>query len=153
MTDTEVHSEFRTITRRLYELVSAPSEERHWDSVRELYHPRATMVRTGLDEEGRPFVLAMTFDEYVGNVTKHLDSVEFSETEIYQDVTVFGNVARLVSVYEYRSQSSDMTQRGRGVNFFNLVNEGHGWKIMNIVWDNEREGTSLSGAGLLDPGQ
>jgi len=153
MTDTEVHSEFRTITRRLYELVSAPSEERHWDSVRELYHPRATMVRTGLNEEGRPFVLAMTFDEYVGNVTKHLDSVEFSETEIYQDVTVFGNVARLVSVYEYRSQSSDMTRRGRGVNFFNLVNEGHGWKIMNIVWDNEREGTSLSGAGLLDPGQ
>jgi len=153
MTDTEVHSEFRTITRRLYELVSAPSEERHWDSVRELYHPRATMVRTGLDEEGRPFVLAMTFEEYVGNVTKHLDSVEFSETEIYQDVTVFGNVARLVSVYEYRSQSSDMTRRGRGVNFFNLVNEGHGWKIMNIVWDNEREGTSLSGAGLLDPGQ
>jgi len=153
MTDTEVHSEFRTITRRLYELVSAPSEERHWYSVRELYHPRATMVRTGLNEEGRPFVLAMTFDEYVGNVTKHLDSVEFSETEIYQDVTVFGNVARLVSVYEYRSQSSDMTRRGRGVNFFNLVNEGHGWKIMNIVWDNEREGTSLSGAGLLDPGQ
>lgn len=153
MTDTEVQSEFRTITRRLYELVSAPSEERHWDSVRELYHPRATMVRTGLDEEGRPFVLAMTFDEYVDNVTEHLDSVEFSETEIYQDVTAFGNVARLVSVYEYRSQSSDMTRCGRGVNFFNLVNEGHGWKIMNIVWDNEREGTSLSGAGLLDPGQ
>lgn len=153
MTDTEVHSEFRTITRRLYELVSAPSEERHWDSIRELYHPRATMVRTGLNEDGRPFVLAMTFDEYVGNVTKHLDSVDFSETEIYQDVTVFGNVARLVSVYEYRSQSSDMTRRGRGVNFFNLVNEGHGWKIMNIVWDNEREGTSLSGAGLLDPSQ
>lgn len=153
MTDTEVHSEFRTITRRLYELVSAPSEERHWDSIRELYHPRATLVRTGLDEEGRPFVLAMTFDEYVDNVTKQLDSVEFSETEIYQDVTVFGNVARLVSAYEYRFQSSDMIRRGRGVNFFNLVNEGHGWKIMNIVWDNERDGTSLIDVGLFDPGQ
>ena len=153
MTDNKAHSEFRTITRLLYELISAPSEERQWDSVRELYHPRATMVRTGLNEEGRPFVLAMTFDEYVGNVTKHLDSIEFSETEIRQEATVFGNVARLVSVYEYRSQSSDTTRHGRGVNFFNLVNEGHGWLIMNIVWDNEREGTSLSGAGLLDPGQ
>jgi len=153
MTDTKAHSEFRMITRRLYELVSAPSEERHWDSVRELYHPRATMVRTGLDEEGRPFVLAMTFDEYVDNVTEHLDRIEFSETEISQDVTVFGNVARLVSVYEYKFQSADVTQHGRGVNFFNLVNQGHGWKIMNIVWDNERKGTSLSDAGLLDPGQ
>jgi len=150
MTDTEAHSEFGTITRRLYEVVSAPPGERHWDSIRELYHPRATMVRTGLDEEGRPFALAMTFDEYVDNATELLDSVEFSEKEIYQDVTVFGNVARLVSAYEYRFQSSDMTRRGRGVNFFNLVNEGRGWKIMNIVWDNEREGTSLSGAGLLD---
>ena len=95
----------------------------------------------------------MTFDEYVGNVIKHLDRTDFSETEIRQDVTVFGNVARLVSVYEYRSQSSGITRHGRGVNFFNLVSEGHGWKIMNIVWDNEREGTSLNAAGLLDPGQ
>jgi len=136
MTKTKAHGEFQAITRRLYELVSAPPGERHWERVRELYHPRATMVRTGVDDEGRPFVLAMTFDEYVG-----------------KDVTVFGNVARLVSVYEYRSQSSSITRHGRGVNFFNLVNEGHGWKIMNIVWDNEREGTSLNASGLLDPGQ
>ena len=153
MTTPTIRSEFQAITRRLYELVSAPPGERHWESVRELYHPRATMVRTGVDDEGRPFVLAMTFDEYVDNVIKHLDSTDFSETEIRQDVTVFGNVARLVSVYEYRSQSSGITRHGRGVNFFNLVNEGHGWKIMNIVWDNEREGTSLNAAGLLDPGQ
>jgi len=153
MTDATAHGEFQAITRRLYEVVSASSGERHWESVRELYHPRATMVRTGMDEEGRPFVLAMTFDEYVDNVTEHLDSIEFSETEIRQDVTVFGNVARLVSVYEFRMKSSGTEQHGRGVNFFNLVNEGHGWKIMNIVWDNERKGTSLRDAGLLDPDQ
>jgi len=152
MTDTDTHSEFRAITRRLYDVVSAPPKERHWESVRELYHPRATMVRTGLDEEGRPFVLAMTFDEYVANATELLDSVEFSETEVHQDVTVFGNVARMVSVYEYKFQSPDMTRSGRGANFFNLVNEGHGWKVMNIVWDNERDGTSLSDVGLLDLG-
>ena len=64
---------------------------------------------------------------------------------------MFGNVARLVSVYEFTSRSSGETRRGRGVNFFNLVNEGHGWKIMNIVWDNERKGLSLVAAGLLGP--
>ena len=52
------------------------------------------MVRTGVDEEGRPFVLAMTFDEYVANVTELLASTDFSEVEVCQDVTVFGNVAR-----------------------------------------------------------
>lgn len=141
------------MTRRLYELVSAPPGERRWESVRDLYHPRATMVRTGVDDDGRPFALAMTFDEYARNVTELLDDVEFFETEVWQEVTVFGNVARLVSVYEYTLKSSRTTRQGRGANFFNLVNEGHGWKIMNIVWDNEREGTSLSASGLRDPDQ
>ena len=143
-------SEFEEITRRIYEVVSAPAGERNWESVRELYHPRATMVRTGLDENGRPFVLAMTFDEYVANATELLANTEFSEIEVSQDVTVFGNVARLVSIYEYISQTGDEKRQGRGAYFFNLVNEGHGWKIMNIVWDNEREGVSLSAAGLQD---
>lgn len=153
MTETTAHDEFQAMTRRLYEVVSAPPGKRDWESIRELYHPRATMVRTGLDVDGQPFVLAMTFDEYVGNVTELLESTEFTETEVHQEVTVFGNVARLYSVYEYQSRSADTARQGRGVNFFNLVNEGRGWKIMNIVWDNEREGTSLGAAGLLGAGQ
>ena len=152
MTNSQTEAAFRDMTRRLYEVVSAPSAERDWESIRELYHPRATMVRTGVDENGQPFVLAMTFDEYIDNVAELLASTEFSETEVRQEVTVFGNIARLASVYEYQSRSADMNRSGFGVNFFNLVNEGHGWKIMNIVWDNEREGLSLSAAGLLDPG-
>ena len=153
MTETTADDEFQAMTRRLYEVVSAPPGKRDWESIRELYHPRATMVRTGLDDNGQPFVLAMTFDEYVSNVTELLESTEFSETEVHQEVTVFGNVARLYSVYEYQSRSADSARHGRGVNFFNLVNEGHGWQIMNIVWDNEREGTSLGAAGLLGAGQ
>ena len=152
MLEENVDDEFQAITRRIYDVVSAPPGKRHWESIRELYHPRATMVRTGVDDNGEPFVLAMTFDEYVSNVTEKLADIEFSETEVRQDVTVFGNVARLASVYEYRSHASGGTKHGRGVNFFNLVNEGQGWKIMNIAWDNEREGLSLVAAGLLDTG-
>lgn len=153
MTAKKGNDQFHGITRRLYEVVSAPPGQRHWESIRELYHPRATMVRTGIDDDGRPFVLAMTFDEYVHDVTQHLDNIDFTEREIRQDVTVFGNIAHLVSIYEYTSRSAHVTLSGRGVNFFNLVNEAHGWKIMNIVWDNERDGASLTAAGLLDAGE
>jgi hypothetical protein len=148
----EDNDEFKAITRRLYEVVSAPPGERRWESIRALYHPRATLVRTGIDDAGQAFVLAMSFDEYVDNVTSLLDGTEFSESEICQEVTVFGNVAQLASVYEFTSRSPKGRKHGRGVNFFNLVNEGHGWQIMNIVWDNEREGTSLNAAGLVLPG-
>ncbi|MEL7447621.1 MAG: nuclear transport factor 2 family protein [Pseudomonadota bacterium] len=141
--------EFKQITRRLYEVVSAKGGHRDWESVRSLYHPRATMVRTGIGDNGKPFVLAMTFDEYVANAADKLSDVRFTEKELDQEVQVFGNVARLASVYEFTRQSAGETERGRGVNFFNLVNEGQGWKIMNIVWDNEREGLSLADAGFL----
>lgn len=143
-------TEFLDITRRLYDLISATPETRDWNSVRDLYHPRATLVRTGINEDGTPFVKAMSFDEYAENVTDHLARVRFTEREISQDVTVFGNVARLISVYEFSFTDAGQTKRGRGANFFNLVNEGAGWKIMNIVWDNERDDVSLSASGLLD---
>lgn len=140
--------EFRDITRRLYEVVSQPAGERDWDSVRHFYHPRATMVRTGMGDDGRPFVLAMSLDEYIDNATALLEDVEFSEVEVSQEATVFGNVARVASIYEFEYRSGEDVRRGRGVNFFNFVNEGAGWKIMNIVWDNERDGVSLRDAGL-----
>ncbi len=144
--------EFQAITRHLYAVISQPAANRDWESVRDYYHPRATMVRTGIGEDGQPFVLAMTFDEYIANVSELLAGISFSEVEIGQEATVFGNVARVASIYEFEYRSGDDVRGGRGVNFFNFVNEGDGWKIMNIVWDNEREGVSLRDAGLLPPG-
>lgn len=141
--------EFRDITRRLYEVVSQPAGARDWESVRHFYHPRATMVRTGVGDDGQPFVLAMSFDEYIENVAALLADVAFSEVEVTQHATVFGNVARVASIYEFEYRSGEDVRRGRGVNFFNFVNEGAGWKVMNIVWDNERDGVSLRDAGLL----
>jgi hypothetical protein len=141
--------EFRDIPRRLYTVISQPAGERDWESVRDLYHPRATMVRTGIAEDGRPFVLAMSFDEYIDNATALLEGIAFSEVEVSQEATVFGNVARAASIYEFEYRTADSVRRGRGVNFFNFVNEGDGWKVMNIVWDNERDGLSLQESGLV----
>ena len=101
-----------------------------------------------MNGDGTPFVTVMNFDEYIDNVSEHLTRVSFSEKELSQDVTVFGNVARLVSVYEFRFIDGGQTTTGRGVNFFNLVNDGRGWKIINIVWDNERDGVALNYQGI-----
>lgn len=146
MTEPDV---FRNITRRLYAVISQTAGKRDWESARHLYHPRATMVRTGIGDDGQPFVLAMTFDEYIDNAEALLKGVTFSEVEISQAASAFGNIARVASIYEFEYRRGDDVRRGRGVNFFNFVNEGEGWKIMNIVWDNERDGVSLQDAGLL----
>jgi hypothetical protein len=88
-------------------------------------------------------VSVFTLNAYIENVRQMLDDVRFSEVEVSQESVVFGNVARLTSVYEYTRQSAKETVRGRGVNFFTLVNDAGQWRVMSIVWDNERPGLSL----------
>ncbi|MGB5690824.1 MAG: hypothetical protein WBM45_16250 [Woeseiaceae bacterium] len=149
MLDENKNAEFRELTKRLYDVISAPCDQRDWDAVRPLFHPRATMVRTGLDDAGQPFALVMSHDEYIANATELLKGVRFCETELRQEVTVFGNVARLASVYRFSYEGETSSYSGQGVNFFNLLNEGDGWKIINMVWDNERPGVSLQDARLL----
>jgi hypothetical protein len=140
---TVAQTDFRELTRALYEVVSAPPQQRNWDAIRHYYHPEARLVRTGLNPDGSSFVSVFTLDGYIENVRQMLEDVRFSEVEVSQESVVFGNVARLTSVYEYTRQSATETVRGRGVNFFTLVHDAGHWRVMSIVWDNERPGLSL----------
>lgn len=136
-------ADFSELTARLYAVVSAPSGERDWESIRDLYHPRATLVRTGINDSGEAVARAMSFDEYIANADELLERVRFAEHEVSQQVDVVGNVARIASVYEYTFDDGAGMRSGRGINFFNLINAGDGWKIMSIVWDNERDGVTI----------
>ena len=140
--------DFRDMTRALYRAVSAPPGERDWQSVRDYYHPEARLVRTGINPDGSPFARVMSLDAYIENVEGLLRDVRFSEVELVHEAVVFGNVARLTSVYEYTWRSPTENRQGRGVNFFTLIHDEGRWRIMSIVWDNERAGLTLP-PGLL----
>jgi uncharacterized protein DUF4440 len=136
--------DFRAMTQALYRVVSARPAERNWDAVRAFYHPEARLVRTGVNPDGTPFVSVFSLDAYIENVRQLLDNdTRFSEVEVAQESVVFGNVARLTSVYEFTWESPRETRQGRGVNFFTLIREAGQWRVMSIVWDNERPGLSL----------
>ena len=136
--------DFRAMTAALYRVVSVPPAQRNWEALRPLYHPQARLVRTGVNPGGTPFVHVFTLDQYIENIRQLLDDeTQFSEVEVAQESVVFGNVARLTSVYEFNWQSPKEQRRGRGVNFFTLVREAGQWRVMSIVWDNERPGLSL----------
>jgi hypothetical protein len=135
--------DFHEMTRVLYRAVSAPAGQRDWDACRYYYHPDARLVRTGVDAEGTPFARVMSLDEYIVNVEGLLKDVRFSEIELVQEAVTFGNVARLTSLYEVSWKSATEDRHGRGVNFFTLINDAGRWRIMSIVWDNERTGLTL----------
>jgi hypothetical protein len=135
--------DFREMTATLYRAVSAQPGGRDWAAVRRVYHPEARLVRTGLDADGKPFAKIMSLDAYIENVEEILKDVRFTEVEIGQEAVVFGNVARLTSLYEFTWDSKTECRRGRGVNFFTLVREDGQWRVMSIVWDTERPGNVL----------
>ena len=136
------------MTRTLYHCVSSPAGQRDWNAVRRYYHADARLVRTGLDPNGSPFARVMALNEYIDNVETLLREVRFTEVEISHEAIVFGNVARLTSIYEFTWNSPTESRRGRGVNFFTLIHQEGRWQIMSIVWDNERPGLSLADVGL-----
>ncbi len=141
-------TDFRDYTTTLYRVISSPPGQRDWDSIRPLYHPGARLVRTGVNDQGATFASVLSVEEYIENAEKLLRDVSFSEQELSHQVTLFGNVAQLASVYSYRWQSGSEAREGRGVNFFTLVLINGSWQIMSIVWDNERPGTLLVDSGL-----
>lgn len=133
------------MTAALYAVVSSPPGQRDWEGIRDLYHPDARLVRTGVDERGSVFASVMSFDEYVADVEVKLADVSFSELEVAHDATIVGNVAQVASVYRFTFESPAEQREGRGVNFLTFVFDGNLWRIMSIVWDNERSGVSLPG--------
>jgi len=143
MTSVRIEIDFREMTWALYSAVSAPPGQRNWTAVRQHYHSEARLVRTGVNPDGSRFARVMTLDDYIENVEVLLNDVQFTEVELSHEAVVFGNVARLTSVYEFSWRSPTETRQGRGVNFFTVIREADRWRIMSIVWDSERAGLTL----------
>lgn len=136
-------TDFREMTWTLYSVLSAPSGLRDWSAVRYHYHTEARLVRTGVDPDGTQFARVMKLDAYIENVETLLKDVQFTEVELSQEAVVFGNVARLTSVYQFTWRSPTEDKQGRGVNFFTVIHDAGRWRVMSTVWDSERAGLTL----------
>lgn len=126
-----------------YAMLSGPAGPRDYDRVKHYFHPAARLVRTGIGPDGEPFTTVMSVDDHHADVDEKLAKLDFLEEELEHDCEIFGNVARVRSVYRSVYGSGGEARENRGVNFFNLVRENGEWKIISVVWDNERDGLSL----------
>ena len=138
----------RAITQALYRIISQPAGQREWDALRPLYHPRATMTRTGVAIESMPSHQCMSFDEYIVSAEKNLGDAVFEEVETGHYCEQFGLVAQVRSTYETIYRAGETEVRARGVNFLILAKLGDRWQIIAIAWDNERVGLTLPDAWI-----
>ena len=136
MTDEEA---IGAVLDEMYDMISGPAGPRDWSRQRNAFLPEARQVRTWVDEQGRPQCLMMGLKEYSENVTPFFAANDFYEIETARRIDVFGNMAHAWSNYEARRSPDDSDVERRGINSIQLFRHpDHGWRIIHMIWDNER---------------
>jgi hypothetical protein len=84
-------------------------------------------------------MLAMGLDDYQANTTPFFMANDFYEVEISRRIDLFGNIAHVWSGYEARTSPDAADVERRGINSIQLFRHADlGWRILAMVWDNER---------------
>ena len=133
-----------------YNTISGDGGEQDWARAARLFHPDGRMVRTRI-EQGQPRAWVFSHDAYVESTRALLAGQSFYEIETAREVVQFGQIAQVFSTYEARSTPTSAELIFRGVNMAHLWHDGERWWIMNVIWDNEREGVTLPAQWLADP--
>ena len=126
-----------------YSSISGPAGQQDWELSKLLFHPDARLVRTRLDERGKPVAFSFSVEGYREATEPLLAAMDFYEVETDRRTVRFGNVTQLFSAYEARDKPRDGTLIKRGMNFIHLFDDGTRWWIMHVIWDDEREGVGL----------
>ena len=124
----------------MYAMISGPAGPRDWSRQANCFLPDARQVRTWVDEHGAPHMLAMTLDEYQANTTPFFMANPFYEVETSRRIDLFGNIAHVWSGYEARTSPDAADVERRGINSIQLFRHAElGWRIVPMIWDNERQ--------------
>ena len=130
----------------MYDMISGPPGPRDWSRQAKAFHPDARQIRTWIDERGRPAMKMMGLADYARDTTPFFAENPFYEIEIERRIDLFGNMAHAWSVYEARTSPSDQDVERRGINSIQLFKDAEaGWRIVAMIWDNEREGVKVPG--------
>jgi hypothetical protein len=131
----------------MYAMISGPAGPRDWSRQSRSFHPQARQIRTSIDPDGRPAMKMMSPDDYARDTTPFFAEHGFFEIEIGRRIDLFGNIAHVWSAYEARTDPSDPEPERRGINSIQLFRDpDEGWRIVAMIWDNEREGVDVASA-------
>ena len=132
------------IVAAVYDVISgAAGEARDWDRWRSLFLPDARLIPIVAVQGGSADPRFMTPEDYVTRSGPFLEENGFFEVEVSRTQESFGAIAHLFSTYESRRTEADEEPFARGINSFQLMNDGSRWWVVNIMWDSERPGNAI----------
>jgi len=132
-------SSIDAIVAAVYDVISGPpGQARNWERWSSLFVDGARLIPVGRGADGIVRHRVMTPADYVAQNGPRLEQSGFFEREIGRVTEEFGQIAHLFSAYESRRSADDAEPFARGINSFQLVNDGTRWWVVSILWDSER---------------
>ena len=86
--------------------------------------------------------------DYVAMIETNIENgniVSIKESEICNNIQVFGNVAQVSSEYELIFEGKNGTQTRYGVNLFQLINNNGNWLVTSMCWDDREDKSLITG--------
>ena len=127
------------IMKAVYDSISGDAgKARDWDRFRSLFHKDARLIPTGKNPQtGVISARMLTPEDYVQRAGPNLVRDGFHEVETARQVDLYGNIAQVFSTYESRRTLKDEKPFARGINSFQLLNDGTRWWVVTIYWQAE----------------
>jgi hypothetical protein len=124
------------IIAAVYDAISGPAGQRDWDRFRSLYYPGARMIPTRRDDKGAIVARVSTTDEYAARAQEFFSKEGFFENSVANRVEIWDKIAHVWSTYESRHAKGEKPF-ARGINSFQLFNDGNRWWILTVYWESE----------------
>ncbi|MGH9745233.1 MAG: hypothetical protein ACRD59_03885 [Candidatus Acidiferrales bacterium] len=126
------------IMAAVYDVISGPAGPRDWDRFNSLFAPGARLIPISAKKDGSGFAsFVMSPQEYVDRAGAYFLKNGFVEREAFRKTERFGNIIQLFSTYESRHDAKEEKPFTRGINSFQLYNDGTRWWVVTIMWQEE----------------
>jgi hypothetical protein len=127
-----------SIIAAVYDVISGPAgKKRDWQRMRSLFIPGARMIPTGKNREGAIASTVVDVEGYITRSGNYLETNGFFEKETARRTEQYGHIAHVFSTYEARHKAEDKAPFMRGINSFQVMNDGKRWWVVTIFWEAE----------------
>ena len=126
-----------SLVRAVYDVISGPAGDRDWNRFRSLFVPQARLTKAAEAADGSAVVRVLTVDDFVNVAGEAVKKEPFYESPMVNRTLTYGRVAQVFSSYESRRAPAEKPFQ-RGINSFQLLNDGKRWWVLSILWDQER---------------
>jgi hypothetical protein len=124
------------IIAAVYDVISGPAGPRDWERFRSLYYAGARMIPTRRDDKGAITARVSSPDEYATRAQDYFSKEGFFENSVANRVETWDHIAHVWSTYESRHAKGEKPF-ARGINSFQLFNDGSRWWILTVYWESE----------------